>query len=274
MNPYSVDPNGSSSDPATLVIDSPAAPDGAQFNQAGNSIDAGRATAWYGYGFDQFKINAGVWIGMVVVLFLMMMVLAFIPVLGSLASNVLMPVFFGGLMLACQASREGRPVTFDYLFAGFKDKFGSLALLGVFWMIAALIIGLVAGLFAALLFGGAIATGALTGAAGMSGGAGLLGLGITAILGFVVVAMIISIPIAMAIWFAPALVVFHNLAPIDALMTSLKASLKNWVAFLVFFILYIVFAIIATIPLGLGWLVLGPVLIGAMYAAYRDIFLK
>jgi hypothetical protein len=210
MNPYSVDPNGSSSDPASLVIDSPAAPDGAQFNQAGNSIDAGRATAWYGYGFDQFKINAGVWIGMVVVLFLMMMVLAFIPVLGSLASNVLMPVFFGGLMLACQASREGRPATFDYLFAGFKDKFGSLALLGVFWMIAALIIGAAALFFGALLFGGAMATGAFT------GGASMVGLGITTILGVAVVAMIISIPIAMAIWFAPALVVFHNLAPIDA----------------------------------------------------------
>lgn len=273
MNPYSVDPNSSSSDPAAQVIASQVTSDGAQFNQDGNSIDAGRATAWYGYGFDQFKANAGVWIGMVVVLFLIMMVLAFVPVLGSLASNLLMPVFFGGLMLACQAQKEGRTVTFDFLFAGFKDKFGPLALLGLFWMIAILLITVVAGIFAALLFGGAIATGALTGA-GMSGGAGLLGLGITAILGFALVAIIISIPMAMAIWFAPALVVFHNVAPIDALMTSLKASLKNWVAFLVFFVLYIVFAIIATIPLGLGWLVLGPVLIGAMYAAYRDIFLK
>ncbi|MFC0348723.1 BPSS1780 family membrane protein [Undibacterium danionis] len=274
MNPYSVDPNGSSSDPASQVVEAQTTPDGAQFVQEGNSVDAGRATAWYGYGFDQFKANAGVWIGMLVVLFVIMMVLAFVPVLGSLASNVLMPVFFGGLMLAGQASREGRPVTFDYLFAGFKDKFGSLALLGVFWMIAILLITVVAGIFAALLFGGAMATGALVGGAGMSGGAGLLGLGLTAILGFVLVAVIISIPMAMAIWFAPALVVFHNISPIDALMTSLKASLKNWVAFLVFFVLYIVFAIIATIPLGLGWLVLGPVLIGAMYAAYRDIFLK
>jgi uncharacterized membrane protein len=268
MNPYSVDPNGSSSDPASQVVEAQTTPDGAQFVQEGNSVDAGRATAWYGYGFDQFKANAGVWIGMSVVLFIIMMVLAFVPVLGSLASNVLMPVFFGGLMLASQASREGRPVTFDYLFAGFKDKFGSLALLGVFWMIAVLLITVVATVFAALLFGGAMATGALTGSAG------LMGLGITAILGFILVAVIISIPMAMAIWFAPALVVFHNISPIDALMTSLKASLKNWVAFLVFFVLYIVFAIIATIPLGLGWLVLGPVLIGAMYAAYRDIFLK
>lgn len=274
MNPYSVDPNSNSSDPASQTTEFQANSDGAQFNQAGNAIDAGRATAWYGYGFDQFKANAGVWIGMVVVLFLIMMVLAFVPVLGSLASNVLMPVFFGGLMLACQASREGRPVTFDFLFAGFKDKFGSLALLGLFWMIAVLLISVAAVFLGALIFGGAMATGAFAGGAGMTGGAGLLGLGITAILGFVVLAMIISIPMAMAIWFAPALVVFHNIAPIDALMTSLKASLKNWVAFLVFFVLYIVFAIIATIPLGLGWLVLGPVLIGAMYAAYRDIFLK
>lgn len=265
MNSNSVEPDNNFSNMATSV---PESAQGPQFNPAANLVEAGKATSWYGYGFDQFKANAGVWIGMLVVLFVMMFVLALVPVLGSLASNLLMPVFFGGLMLACQAQAQGKPVTFDFLFAGFKDKFGALVLIGLFWMIGVLLITIVAGFFAAIFFGGAIATGAVMGSAG------LMGLGITAMLGFILLAMIVSIPLAMAIWFAPSLVVFNNVAPFDALMMSLKSSMKNWAAFLLFFVLYIVFAILATIPLGLGWLVLGPVLIGAMYAAYRDIFLK
>jgi len=35
-----------------------------------------------------------------------------------------------------------------------------------------------------------------------------------------------------------------------------------------------VLMIVATIPLGLGWLVLGPVLAASIYASYKDIYLK
>lgn len=265
MNPYSAPPENNFPNMATLVSDTSQGP---QFSPDANSVDAGTATSWYGYGFDQFKVNAGVWIGMVVVLFVIMIVFNVVPVIGSLASNLLMPVFCGGFMLACQAHFEGKPVTFDFLFAGFKDKFGPLVLLGLFWMIGVFVVSIVAGFAAVLMFGGAIATGAVFGSAGM------MGLGVTALIGFILVALLIAMPLAMAIWFAPALVVFHNIAPVEALILSLKCSLKNWTAFLLFFILYIAFAILATIPIFLGWLVLGPVLFGAMYAAYRDTFLK
>jgi hypothetical protein len=33
-----------------------------------------------------------------------------------------------------------------------------------------------------------------------------------------------------------------------------------------------ILAIIATIPLALGWLLLGPVLMASIYVSYRDIF--
>ena len=122
-------------------------PPQAKYNPEGNVIDAGKATSWYGYGFDQFKANAGVWIGMVVVLFVIMLVLNVIPGIGTFIFNLLMPAFFGGLMLACQAYRESKPVTFEFLFAGFKDKFGSLALLGLIWMIGVFVVSMIAGVF-------------------------------------------------------------------------------------------------------------------------------
>ena len=41
---------------------------------------------------------------------------------------------------------------------------------------------------------------------------------------------------------------------------------------LVYSLVGLVLAIAASIPLGLGWLVLGPMFGGSVYASYRDIF--
>ena len=42
--------------------------------------------------------------------------------------------------------------------------------------------------------------------------------------------------------------------------------------FLIYSIVLLVLGIVAAIPLGLGWLVLGPVAIASVYVAYRDIY--
>jgi uncharacterized membrane protein len=44
--------------------------------------------------------------------------------------------------------------------------------------------------------------------------------------------------------------------------------------FLVYGIVGFLLAIVAVIPLGLGLLVLGPVMWGTMYVGYRDIFVR
>jgi uncharacterized membrane protein len=53
---------------------------------------------------------------------------------------------------------------------------------------------------------------------------------------------------------------------------SLAACLKNVVPFLVYGVLYIVAAIVASIPFGLGWIVLVPVLMLTVYVSYKDVF--
>jgi uncharacterized membrane protein len=76
----------------------------------------------------------------------------------------------------------------------------------------------------------------------------------------------------MAIWFAPALVVLRNVAPVEAMKASFAACLKNTVPLLVYSVLYLVAAIVASIPFGLGWIVLMPVLMLTLYVSYKDIF--
>ena len=263
MNPYSVEPT-SNHDPVSEEVISSG--NGIEFHPDGRSVSSGNATVWYGKGFEHFKANPGTWIGMVLVFAVIAFVLNIIPLLGGLIMNLLFPVFFGGFMLACHAHDQGRSVQFDALFEGFKDKFGSLAILGLIWMIMGIVIFAIFAVIALVFVGGAFVSGALTGSQG------LMGLGFGMIFTFFIAALLIGIPMMMAIWLAPALVIFHNIAPLDALTKSFKASAKNFGAYLVFFILYFIFSLLATIPLGLGWLVWAPTLIAAIYCAYRDIF--
>ena len=76
----------------------------------------------------------------------------------------------------------------------------------------------------------------------------------------------------MAYWFAPALVMLRNDEPVAAMKASFVACLANVVPMLVYSLIGLVLAIVATIPFGLGWFVLGPVFAASVYASYKDIF--
>ena len=62
---------------------------------SGRSVGAGQGWTWIADGFGLFKKAPGIWIALVIVLFVILVVLAFIPVLGAVATFLLMPVFVG-----------------------------------------------------------------------------------------------------------------------------------------------------------------------------------
>jgi uncharacterized membrane protein len=232
---------------------------------AGRSVDAGQGWAWIVGGFELFKKQPGMWIALVVVLFVILVVLNFLNVLfflGSLAIVLLMPVFVGGLMLACQAQQRGGQLEMNHLFAGFKTQTGNLVVVGALalggWIVVLVPVLMIVGVGA--FFGAA--RGDAAGAAAMGGSffiAWLLAMGLSVIL-------------YMALWFAPALVILRGTAPVEAVKQSFFGCLKNMVPFLIYGIIMLVLSIVATIPLGLGWLVLGPVAVASVYVAYRDIY--
>ena len=84
---------------------------------------------------------------------------------------------------------------------------------------------------------------------------------------------VLSVPLMMALWFAPALVLFNRMSPLGALRASFDACLKNTLPFLIYGLILMVLAFFATLPALLGYLLLIPVVSGSVYAAYRDIFL-
>jgi hypothetical protein len=228
----------------------------------GRAVSAGQGWTWIAEGFGLFKKAPGMWIALVIILFVILIVLAFIPLLGAVATFLLMPLFLAGLMLGCQALQGGGGLEVGHLFAGFKEHTGNLIVLGALaiggWIIVMLPVIAIVG--AGTIFG--MLRGDAAGAAAMGGSFVLAWL----------VAMALSIPIYMALWFAPALVVLRGLAPVAAVKESFVGCLKNIVPFLIYSIVLLVLGIVAAIPLGLGWLVLGPVVIASIYVSFRDIY--
>ena len=228
----------------------------------GRAVGAGQGWTWIAEGFGLFKRAPGIWIALVVILFVILVVLAFIPLLGAVATFLVVPVFVGGLLLGCQTLQGGGELEIAHLFAGFKAHTGNLIVLGALaiagWIVVMLPVVVIvgAGAFLAAIRGDA---------------AGVAALGGSFMLAWLV-ALALSVPIYMALWFAPALVVLRKMAPIEAIKESFLGCLKNILPFLVYSIVLMVLGIVAAIPLGLGWLVLGPTLIASVYVSYRDIY--
>lgn len=229
----------------------------------GNSriVAAGNAFAWLREGWALFAAYPGPWIALTVVLLVFVLGVLIVPLVGKLAVNLLTPLLAAGMLLAGEkASRGDRPEIAD-LFAGMKRQTSELAMLGVLYMAALLIV-----LAVVFVLGGAsvwsFAMGSPLG----------IGLAFGGIIFALLLSLALALPIAMAIWFAPALVVFNKMAPRAALTASFYACLKNPLALLVYGIIILVLLFFAALPVMLGFLVLLPVIAGSLYASYRDIF--
>ena len=235
------------------------------FSAAGRAVNAGRGWEWIAEGFALFKKQPGIWVLIVLVLFVCLIVINVVPVIGSLASMLLMQVFMGGVMVGCRALDNDETFEVGCVFAGFKQSTGDLVVLGVL----ALVGWIVAFIPSILIMGGGAFMAVIMGGSGRLPNFATLGLSFVLAL---LIGCALALPLYMALWFAPALVVFNNLKPVAAMKASFFGCLKNIVPFLVYGVILLVLCIAASIPFGLGFLVLGPVIIASIYTAYRDIF--
>jgi len=229
---------------------------------AGRGVDAGRSIEWLKQGWRLFTNNPGVWIAITVILLVIFIILSFIPVIGQLAANFLMPVFAAGVLGGCRSLHDGGELRIDHLFAGFKQNTGSLILLGVFYLVG--MVAIMAVIF--VIGGGAAFSGAM-----MGRGPGV-GMAIGGFFLAMLVGVALMVPLAMAMFFATPLVAFKGAAPLDAMKASFAACLRNILPLIVYGVIVFVASIVAMIPFGLGLLVLVPVLIGSMYTSYVEIF--
>lgn len=229
------------------------------------SVAADRGWQWIVEGFRMFRGQPLVWIMLVVVMLVIWIASVMIPLLGALAVNLVSPVFFAGMMMACRTADQGGEPEVGQLFSAFKTHAAPLVTIGGIYLV-----------------GNIVAAGIMLGVAGGSALPALMGKGaadpetiMAAVRGLMfgfVVGMAVFVPLLMAIWFAPLLIVFENMAPVAAMKLSFAASWQNMMPFLVYGVAGLVLMIVAAIPLMLGFIVLLPVLVCSIYASYKDIF--
>jgi hypothetical protein len=258
-NPYSA--------PSAEVVDAESA--GMELREPRN-VPAGHGWGWIAEGFGYFRESWGVWLAIVVVWMVITIALSVIPIVSLLVS-VLSPIFMGGMMLGLRAQDDNTGPEFMHLFAGFQERLGPLAAVGGWYLLGGLLIGIIS-VVVVLGFGGMDVLQAAGNAQGNVQNIDPEALGSGMLISVLVVVML-SIPLLMAFWFAPALVALHDIGSLQAMVLSFRGCLRNIVPFLVYGVVMIVLGVIASIPLLLGWLVLSPVLIASIYVAYKDIFL-
>jgi len=242
-------------------------PDGA-FNIEGRATPPGNGLEWWTKAWPLFTRQMGMWIGLIVVTFIVFAVVSLIPVIGQLAITLFWPAIAGGLMLGVREVERNGALGFGHLAAGFSKDAGQLILLGVAYLVGMIVAGGIAMLVAGVGLGTM-----LLGASG-GGSSGTMGaVGAASVLLAVLIAAALLVPVYMATWFAPALIVFHGTGAVDAMKASFFGCMKNVVPFLVYGLVGLGLAIVASIPFGLGWLVLGPILVISVYVGYCDIYL-
>lgn len=228
-------------------------------------VDAKQGWQWIVTGFYLFRQIPVMWIVLCAVLLLIAATLALIPVVGQFVFTLVSPVFLAGLMLGCRALEQGGNLEVAHLLAGFRRDPAALITIGGIYLVGqVLILGVfmfVGGdvLMDLLIDGKRVDENELKSVSGDMLTASLIGL-------------MLSIPLMMATWFSPLLVVFNDMAPLEAMRMSFVACLKNIIAFQIYGVTLVVLIVLAAMPYGLGLFVLVPTMFASIYVSYRDIF--
>lgn len=226
----------------------------------GRSRPAGSGWTWIVRGWQLFKAQPLMWFVVLIVFILVSVVVQIIPVIGPILGFLFGPALFAGIFIAARNVDQGAPLTVGVVFAGFRERLGSLVLLALVQLLllvaAGALMWVALGAQLTLLAGGL-----MTGQVALGAFAGVL------------VAFLLLLGLFLATtYFAVPLVALGGVGPVSAVTMSLIGCLKNILPFIVYAVGVIVLAIMASIPFLLGWILLLPVLMLSLYGAYRDIF--
>ncbi len=245
---------------------------------------APRGAAWLREAYVMLSAARLQWMFLLLAYYLAMTLIDLVPFVGQLAVPVLKPVFGVGFLAAAWAQERGKRPELRMLFQGFRANLWALLPLGV-----VLLVGITLSVLATALVDDGKLLDVLSGrtkldeemmASGELQRAMLFGAAC-------------ALPVLLALWYAPALVVFHGCNALQALSLSLRASLANWRPLAVYGILVAFYAVIVpgtvmgiavlvlppNIALFLSVLLLTPYLFLMVatlhisdYVSYRDIF--
>lgn len=230
---------------------------------APRSLPAGAGISWLSESWPMVKSNLGTWVLITLALFAIQFVLGIVPVAGDIVSSLIGPVMTGGILMGVRAIAGGETLRFDYLFEGFKQKFGPLVGLGALTLGIMFLFG--------IIIGGAFVGMNMDSMDPEMNPAELLA---GANIGLIAVGMVLLLFVMMLFWFATQLVALNDVPVFQALTMSFKGCLHNPLSLLVYSLAILLLLILGAIPLLLGLLVVVPWLFSSMYLSYKQIFLQ
>jgi hypothetical protein len=239
-------------------------------------LAANRGWEWIVHGFALFRKNPAMWVAILLILYVSFTLLVRVPVLG-IVLLLFFPVLLAGLMQGCRTLEAGDGLQINHLLAGFRRNTAYLVTLGGISLVGNLVLLM---LFVAMSGEStlAIMKHAGSGSADPASAEAIVQAA-PKVLTAALIVMMLSLPLLMAMWFAPLLVYFNDLKPLRAMFVSLWACWKNALPFVVYGLAVFLGLVLLT-PFAMAfrqadlslWL-LAPVLVPSIYASYKDIFI-
>uniref|UniRef100_UPI0036D88139 BPSS1780 family membrane protein n=1 Tax=Photorhabdus sp. RM322S TaxID=3342825 RepID=UPI0036D88139 len=237
------------------------------FIPGGQSLDGENGIKWIGQAWNLVKNKLGMWVLLNIIYLAIIMGLQMIPLLGLFA-GVLGPIFIGGIIAVCEKQSTTGQFELGLLFSGFQKNFTSLLCVG------ALSFGIIIlGIIATLIVGGSTMIHTLLSSQQGNISAEMLQHSLSTLFLSTFVIFIFYIVALALTWFAPALIIIHNLKFGAAVSMSLGAVKKNLLPGFLFFYIIGIIITISIITLGLGLFVVIPIFLVSYYSSYRSIFI-
>ena len=229
------------------------------------TVSAINGWRWIAAAFHLFAKAPVMWMVLNLMLVVLWLLSFLIPFLGAVIFNLLSMVFFAGLLMACLAAERGERLHPGYLLAGFNLNARALIIVGGVYLLGQLMVTAVVWMNIDPKVMEMIKPGVMPGPETATAL-------IQAMRMPLMIAMVLYLPLLMAIWFAPALIIFENLDALTAMRQSFKANVMNTLPMLIYGLALFGLLSIATIPFFLGLAVLLPVTFCSVYTSYMDIF--
>ncbi len=186
--------------------------------------EARHGIAWLKQAYALFSRKRLPWIMLLLTYYILLKLLLYVPYVGPYAISILKPVFAVGLLAAAWTQERGGTPQLNQLFQGFRANLGSLLPIGIFF-----VVGVTAAVFASSLVDNGKLLDLLSNAGGtMTEEDFTAALADGALQAGMLFSALLTLPILIATWWAPALVVFQNAGAGTALAVSFRAAIANF----------------------------------------------
>jgi hypothetical protein len=230
-------------------------------------VSIGHGARWVGDAISLFRAQALPWIVLHLAFMLIGMGLGVLAPVGPMILLLLTPVFMAGLMLGCREQEQGQVVEIAHLFRGFRQQASQLVTIGGIYLVGQILI-----FFLVMRIGGPGLDELARAVAENQEPAQIHPDAADRASLALLVGSALFLPLAMAVWFAPALVVLEGQSAWRAMQWSLRACLVNVLPLLLYGIVMFGLLLIALLPLMAGLVLWIPLAMLSVYTAYRDIF--